>query len=152
MIGLLLISMIMPQNISFAKTDKDAIREAIENDYTDKFSEEDYEQYIKDQDKVTEEIFRLQDGLEDMSSSETSESSTFEGKIDVNLLKELEEKNEVDVIIRMKDKINTKQLTKEANSLSKKEDRTAFVVNELKGMTEQSQKQLLNELTTLENE
>ncbi|MBM7618235.1 subtilisin family serine protease/outer membrane protein assembly factor BamB/putative cell wall-binding protein [Bacillus tianshenii] len=94
----------------------------------------------------------LLDGINLSSEPEYDEDDfVMEGKVETDIINELDSEGTVNVIIRLKESVDMKELSTTVSALDNKTDRVGTVIDELKGVAKVSQSKLLQQMQDLES-
>lgn len=155
MIGLLFLSMVFPHGQVFAESKRPSVGTITEEQRDEEELVTEQKTSVDEDKTLAKDVNHLKEGLsfyedEVTDIEQANEENHFEGNIETSILEMLKEEKEVNVIIRLKNRLEIDQFIQENDQELSKEEKTSFVVERLKNHAETSQKSLMEHLMLLE--
>jgi len=154
MIFLLITSLLLP-NMVGAEIPNDSTRLTVDEE---KQLEKEREKSVQNNSEETNGeasengIPSLLDGIDLSSEPEYDEDDfVMEGKVETDIINELDSEGTVNVIIRLQESVDMKELSTTVSALENRTDRVGTVIDELKGVAKASQSKLLQQMQDLES-
>ncbi|WP_216647492.1 carboxypeptidase regulatory-like domain-containing protein [Bacillus sp. THAF10] len=154
MIFLMLISLFMP-GLADAQMSEDVTNLTVEQEkQLEKEREQNVQHNLEGYNSEVSEngIPSLLDGINLSSEPEYDEDDfVIEGKVEKDIIKELDSEGKVNVIIRLTDAVDMAELSAEVSSIDNRADRVKAVVDKLKSISLASQNKLMQQLQEFES-